>query len=495
MKDTKHTQNTEEYYRKEWVFSHTRQMTYQKIRLYNSGCWKFLQELFGSGISHEWYRVKDANMSGYFAKDELDSFKQDVYKKFIDPIFLKEVVSVLPKRITDGFDEYLLSVSKLGQSVSKESTNDDVISILNKFYYYDRNISVFFWILFNDVEYTLGEAIKYFLTKNNVPVEEISSIFHVISEPIYPTPLDMELISLHEVALSDIQVRDEKLKKHIDLYCYMPMYDINYEPYSDKYFSERLLTLLDKGQEAIQKEKQFIEDKYAERTKVSKSVLTKYGSSEELLILLEMFVSYSYLKDRKPYTRDKGGYFMRPVFVEISRRLGLSLDQVLFLNEEELEASIRDGYTVISPDILDMRRNDSLYFCKDDNITVITDAKELERFDKFILVKEKITELKGVGVSKGKVSGRVSIILSNNDFSKFEQGDILVSSATRPDFVPLMKKAAAILTDEGGLLSHAAIVSRELKKPCIVGLKNSTKVLKDGDMVEVDADNGIIKKL
>jgi len=66
---------------------------------------------------------------------------------------------------------------------------------------------------------------------------------------------------------------------------------------------------------------------------------------------------------------------------------------------------------------------------------------------------------------------------------------------TRPEFVPLMKKAAAIITDEGGITSHAAIISREMNIPCIIGTKIATKIFKDGDLVEVDADKGIVKIL
>ena len=67
-----------------------------------------------------------------------------------------------------------------------------------------------------------------------------------------------------------------------------------------------------------------------------------------------------------------------------------------------------------------------------------------------------------------------------------------MTEMTAPSFVPMMKRAAAIVTDEGGITCHAAIVAREIKKPCIVGTKNATKVLKDGDMVEVNAERGIV---
>lgn len=108
---------------------------------------------------------------------------------------------------------------------------------------------------------------------------------------------------------------------------------------------------------------------------------------------------------------------------------------------------------------------------------------------------EKVNSINGQSASQGIVRGRVKIILTNKDIHKISRGDILVSPMTRPDFIPAMRKAAAFITDEGGITCHAAIVSREMKKPCIIGTKIATKVLKDGDLVEVNANNGIVKLL
>ncbi|MEW6408479.1 MAG: PEP-utilizing enzyme [Patescibacteria group bacterium] len=79
--------------------------------------------------------------------------------------------------------------------------------------------------------------------------------------------------------------------------------------------------------------------------------------------------------------------------------------------------------------------------------------------------------------------------------AKMRKGDILVSIATDPDIVPAMKKASAIVTEQGGVTSHAAIVSREMRIPCVIGTKIATKVLRDGDLVEVDATKGLVRKL
>jgi phosphohistidine swiveling domain-containing protein len=99
--------------------------------------------------------------------------------------------------------------------------------------------------------------------------------------------------------------------------------------------------------------------------------------------------------------------------------------------------------------------------------------------------------LRGMTGSAGKAEGHVQII-DPSTFEDFIEGSILVCKITTPDYVPLMQKAAAIVTDQGGILSHAAIVARELKKACIVGVGNATEALKTGQRVVVDADAGTV---
>ena len=106
---------------------------------------------------------------------------------------------------------------------------------------------------------------------------------------------------------------------------------------------------------------------------------------------------------------------------------------------------------------------------------------------------DKVMEIKGRTAQPGKATGVVKIIRIKADTSKISPGDILVTEMTNPDYVPYMKIAGAIVTDEGGATCHAAIASRELKIPCIVGTRIATRMLKDGDMVEVDADRGIVR--
>ncbi len=103
--------------------------------------------------------------------------------------------------------------------------------------------------------------------------------------------------------------------------------------------------------------------------------------------------------------------------------------------------------------------------------------------------------VRGMVGAPGRASGVARVIAGDDTTHDFHEGDILICRMTAPDALPLMQKAGGIVTDLGGILTHAAIVAREMKKPCIVGTKNATQVFRDGDMVEVDATHGIVRKL
>ena len=83
----------------------------------------------------------------------------------------------------------------------------------------------------------------------------------------------------------------------------------------------------------------------------------------------------------------------------------------------------------------------------------------------------------------------------NVEMEASQKGDIIIAPMTRPEYVPLMEKASGIITDEGGITCHAAIISRELNIPCIIGTQVATEILKDGDIVEINANEGIVRKI
>lgn len=107
----------------------------------------------------------------------------------------------------------------------------------------------------------------------------------------------------------------------------------------------------------------------------------------------------------------------------------------------------------------------------------------------------KIKELKGVVVFPKKVLGKARVVLKKKDLPKIKNGDILVTIMTNPEFVPYLSKVAGIVTDYGGVTCHASIISREMKIPCIVATENATKVFKDGELIEIDDKENLVRKI
>ncbi len=173
-------------------------------------------------------------------------------------------------------------------------------------------------------------------------------------------------------------------------------------------------------------------------------------------------------------------------------KTGYTVEEVGMLTYEEFERYLENGALPERERLRDRWESSGAYFTEDG--LQILSGQEMTEIENFWLSRESQRGIVGQVAYKGKARGKCRIVL---DYSKaiFEEGEVLITGMTDPHFVPLMKKAAAIVTDGGGMLSHAAIVSRELKKPCIIGTKIATQVLKDGDLVEVDADNGVVRIL
>lgn len=136
-----------------------------------------------------------------------------------------------------------------------------------------------------------------------------------------------------------------------------------------------------------------------------------------------------------------------------------------------------------------------IYHSTNGEAQFIMHPTDIAAFVQSVTEEDKTTSTKGTIAFKGMATGKVAVIKGKHDLHKVQPGDILIAPTTMPDYLPAMNKAIAFVTDEGGITSHAAIVARELKKPCIVGTKKATQIFKDGDVVEVDAETGIVTLL
>ena len=202
---------------------------------------------------------------------------------------------------------------------------------------------------------------------------------------------------------------------------------------------------------------------------------------------------------QKAYRKDfeYHSYYVYEILLkELSRRLQLSVKQGHYLLKNEIVAALLKKKK-INIDQLNKRIKCNFYVIikGKPNLLVGKRAKTFIKQIGSLPVPKGLKELKGQCACHGRVIGKAKIIKNKEDYQKFKTNDILVSYATNPNMVPLMKKSSAIITDEGGVTCHAAIVSRELGIPCIIGTRFATKIIKDNNLVEVDATRGIIKIL
>ena len=188
-------------------------------------------------------------------------------------------------------------------------------------------------------------------------------------------------------------------------------------------------------------------------------------------------------------------YRMQPILNEIAKRLKISIMQARFMLTSEVGEALT-GKKKVNKKELASRTRFCVHFTEKGGETVLTGKQARDLAKKAETAEhEEVSELSGQCGCVGQGQGEVKIIIRSSDMDKMKKGDVLVSIATDPDIVPAMKKASAIVTEQGGVTSHAAIVSRELNIPCVIGTKIATKVLKDGDLVEVDATKGVVKKM
>lgn len=233
-----------------------------------------------------------------------------------------------------------------------------------------------------------------------------------------------------------------------------------------------------------------------ELEKEAKAVFKKYNLSTNLDNIFHLFRILGQIRDKRKEIVLKCNHF----YDKYAKRLGkeLKIDYKLLYNALPQEILKNpNNISKLVPELEKRKQGIIIGHVESKQFFIVSGKQANELIE---ILHEKVKQqqdIKGMVACKAEkiIKGKVKIVLGESHFTKFEKGDILVASMTRPEYVPLMKKAAVIITDEGGITCHAAIISRELKKPCIIGTKVATKSLRDGDIVEVDADKGIIRKV
>ncbi|HIH43249.1 TPA: hypothetical protein HA246_06410 [Candidatus Woesearchaeota archaeon] len=342
------------------------------------------------------------------------------------------------------------------------------------------------------LDLVLEEELKDAISSTFVAKREQNEVYTIITTPSELSAPKKEELMFYRLALTlkETKKYDERLADKI-------LSDLWWTELNWRAGDGKTLQSIKKGADNIFKEAKDIPrhirqlKNYPDEIKALKK---KYLQNKDIVLLNNIFEEYAFLHELRKETQMKTSFSLYLIFEEISKRFGISVnglevyspDELILLLEKDRKISDEEIARRLQCSTLFINNNKVLFKLGEDAIKLKTFEQSKES--------DVLRDFSGLPASLGKAVGKVKIALSAADaLKKIKKGDILVTGMTMPDFVPVMKKAAAIITNEGGATCHAAIISREFNIPCIVGTKIATKVLKDGMLVEVNANHGVVK--
>ncbi len=407
-----------------------------------------------------------SKLQNIFEQFGLESEKYELfYEKFS---FAKNKIDLFDEFIKIYDDWYVVGCAVDGALVYSEEL---VKKFKDKYSDYEEEISI---LVLPDKLTFIGEEnlsmMKIAFQSKKLCVEEISDF-----------KSDNDLMNL----LKEHQKRFHWIRNN-----YRGAYEITVEQ-----FLEELPEYLDKDMTFLQEKIEQQENYELTHSKKVDLIKSKNIFSEKEFQDLIWVGKTSFLMDKRKGYNLLGDYMLSEFLKGFANKLNLDYDDLAMLTDLELKEILSGAKSLNNFNIVERKKATLSWYDTDGN-HLLYNGDNAKQFMKEIKpIYDTTGPVKGLVASKGFTKGRVRIIYDTSQNHDFKEGDILVTGMTRPEFVPLMKKAGAIITDEGGVTCHAAIISRELGKPCIIGTKNATSALKDGDLIEVDANKGIVRKI
>ena len=291
----------------------------------------------------------------------------------------------------------------------------------------------------------------------------------------------------------------KKIANHLNKYAHLGFYYFRGQAYTPKEIINRLKQYIKLSSAQFKK---LHHDIINQRTNKQQTIrlISQLGLDPQTIYKIKILKRWASLSNYVDETYSYVVYNLWDFWTEITQRLNLnSVQEMASFRGQEIynylsRKKVPKGLRVIAR----QRLKDHALVLENGRAGIYY-GQQMKKYRKFSLQKKKsfgnIKELKGQVASPGLVKGIVRVVYTMHDLKKVERGNIMVTDATNPTYVPAMERSAAVITDEGGLLCHAAIVSRELKIPCVVGTEIGTRVFKDGEKVMVDAKRGIIRKI
>jgi len=483
--------DTGEKYKLMWSKYVTRRLAVQVAQAWNFGWGQAMKRVYGVSVTDTLVFRDDKKTDYYVNSSQHQKYVASLYQMLNKENFLKVFHKQAQAKLETILKE---TTTKFNQDFSKLS-NKHLLAVYQNFILPNQTrFYIRMWTVFNIGE-PLAEVVKQELSKRIAEPDKVIEYLLELSSPLKPNDVLTERMELLQLALIKHRITrqqfQKRLARHTAKYAHIPMFDFDHDPYTEKHFSRQLRQI--KRPEGELKE---INRLFVNRKKHFRQMLKKLKADRKLGLLLKFLKENVFLRDYRDMIRQKLNLQLRKFYQEIGRRLGLTLAEVASLTNHEISKYLKAEKKF--PKSIVQQRNKAYLLIQSGNRAKIysgqqaLDKAKLELQEKRL---QKTREIRGIVGSGGFAKGRAKIVYTNKDLKKVQKGDIIVAAMTRQDFVTAIRKAKALVTDEGSVTAHAAIIARELKMPCIVATKIATKIFKDGDMVEVDAERGVVRKI
>ncbi|MFA4818868.1 MAG: PEP-utilizing enzyme [Patescibacteria group bacterium] len=230
---------------------------------------------------------------------------------------------------------------------------------------------------------------------------------------------------------------------------------------------------------------------------IKAKLVRQYSLGKDALMISNKLACCIWWQDNRKSYIFQTNHVIDVIVNELSRRYDISKSDLHYYVFKDILKLIKTGKKLSIKELKQRQSYFAVVWDRQKGTMYVSGGKAKKLYNLYQIKPnvKSIKQIRGEAVSAGVVKGKVRVILSAREVNKLRPGEILITTMTSPDFIVAMRKAAAVVTDVGGITSHAAIVSRELRIPCIVGTRIATKVLRNADLVEVDANKGIVKKL
>ncbi len=447
-----------------------------------------LKKLFGITYTESLIIFKDNKVT--WLLDDTELGRQS--KKFVDDVILndaksKKYFSLWNKRtekLTKSFDK----LNNLRFTTISDNVLVSTFKKFSKVYYNWFIVTISIELVASNLEPRLGERVKKCFSDSDKA--GFQKAFSTLTAPLTLTFYRQEQKDLLTILTLPEEKREKALSFHQKKY-YWILNSYAEAKILDREYFKKELGKYKKGQyikilDEINRYPSYIR-------KEKRSIINSIKPNDKDRRIISLVESFSQLLDERKAINFRAEHCLEFFVQEFAKRTKKRIVDLKYLLPDEISA-------VFSHDILshlDQRKQCFVLLCSDKKITHYIGKNAQILANQFLGI---------TNIAEGMIHGQVAsvgesyyfrgtarIVLTIEEIDKVKDGDVLVTGMTSPDFVIGIKRAGAVITDTGGMLSHAAIVSREFKKPCIVGTEIATKVIHDGDIVELHCGRGTVK--